>query len=107
MTRDGQLSSRKQQYGCAKHACRDLVLRVEHFGSTAIPGANPSSTCTLIPSFERAQHEAVPKLEAEGWDYIWRSPARMMFIKVAPMVHVRTMFIWHHATTNCGRGCIS
>jgi len=22
------------------------------------------------------------------------------------MVHVRTMFIWHHATTNCGRGCI-
>jgi len=70
MTRD-QLSSRKQQYGCAKHACRDLVLRVEHFGSTAIPGhAKPVIDMhALIPSLERAQHEAVPKLE-EGWDYI-------------------------------------
>ncbi len=69
----------------------DLVLDVEHFGSTAIPGmpAKPViDMLVLVPSFERALHEAVPKLEAEGWDYIWRydrPPGHMMFIqKLAP-----------------------
>jgi len=65
----------------------DLVLRVEHFGSTAIPGMPAKPVIDMlveIPSFERAVHEAVPQLEAEGWDYIWRfdrPPGHMMFIK--------------------------
>jgi len=51
-----------------------------------IPGQTRHRHAPLIPSFERAQHEAVPKLEAEGWDYIWRGdrPPGHMFIKVAP-----------------------
>lgn len=76
----------------------DLVLRVEHFGSTAIPGMPAKPVIDMlveIPSFERALPEAVLKLEAEGWSYIWRAdrpPGHMMFIKGLPPHGSRT----HH-----------
>ena len=63
-----------------------LVLRIEHVGSTAIPGmpAKPIiDMLVAIPSFEQAQ-QALPKLEAQGYLYIWRGdrpPGHMMFIK--------------------------
>ncbi|MDJ0702492.1 MAG: GrpB family protein [Leptolyngbyaceae cyanobacterium MO_188.B28] len=66
---------------------RDLVLRIEHIGSTAIPGmaAKPIIDMLVeISSFDRAKAIAIPKLQAEGYDYIWRSdrpPGHMMFIK--------------------------
>jgi len=51
---------------------QDLVLRVEHFGSTAIPGLPAKPVIDMlveIPS-SSVPSMTVPKLEAEGWDYI-------------------------------------
>ena len=65
----------------------DLILRVEHVGSTAIPdmAAKPVIDMLVeIPSFDQAQQMAIPKLQAQGYEYIWRSdrpPGHMMFIK--------------------------
>ncbi|MDV2995882.1 MAG: hypothetical protein N4J56_005536 [Chroococcidiopsis sp. SAG 2025] len=63
------------------------ILRIEHFGSTAIPGmpAKPIIDILVeIPSFDRIQQEALPKLVDAGYEYLWRSdrpPGYMMFVK--------------------------
>lgn len=67
-----------------------LILRIEHFGSTAIPGmpAKPIVDILVeIPCFDRIQQEALPKLANAGYEYLWRSdrpPGHMMFIKRSP-----------------------
>jgi GrpB-like predicted nucleotidyltransferase (UPF0157 family) len=67
-----------------------LILRIEHFGSTAIPGmpAKPIIDILVeVPSFDRIQQEALPKLAIAGYEYLWRSdrpPGHMMFIKRSP-----------------------
>ncbi|PSB47262.1 GrpB family protein [Cyanosarcina cf. burmensis CCALA 770] len=66
------------------------ILRIEHFGSTAIPGmpAKPIIDMLVeIPSFDRIQQEALPKLVDAGYEYRWRSdrpPGHMMFVKRSP-----------------------
>ena len=66
---------------------KDLILRVEHIGSTAIPGMAAKPVIDMlveIPAFDRAQAIAIPSLQAKGYEYIWRSdrpPGHMMFIK--------------------------
>lgn len=76
----------------------ELVLRVEHVGSTAIPGmpAKPIvDMLVAVPSFEAAKHIALPKLEAQGYLYLWRGdrpPGHMMFIKLQHATGLRT----HH-----------
>lgn len=52
-----------------------LVVRVEHFGSTAIPGiwAKPVVDVLVeVADLDRAREEAAPILEAQGCDCFWR-----------------------------------
>ena len=53
----------------------DLVGRIEHFGSTAVPGlpAKPIVDILVeVSSLEEAKNRIVPVLEAQGYDYFWR-----------------------------------
>ena len=53
----------------------DLVLRIEHFGSTAVPGlaSKPIVDMLVEVSDLRATRERiVPVLESQGYDYFWR-----------------------------------
>jgi GrpB-like predicted nucleotidyltransferase (UPF0157 family) len=66
---------------------QSVVIRIEHFGSTAVPGlaAKPViDVLVQVSSLAEAQEQIVPLLEAEGYDYFWRtdvSPAYAWFIK--------------------------
>lgn len=54
----------------------DLIGRVEHFGSTAVPGlaAKPVIDMLIeVSSLERTKGEIAPHLEALGYDYFWRA----------------------------------
>ena len=51
------------------------ILRIEHFGSTAIPGmpAKPIIDMLIeVSSYEQVKASVVPRLEADGCDYFWR-----------------------------------
>jgi GrpB-like predicted nucleotidyltransferase (UPF0157 family) len=64
-----------------------LISRIEHFGSTAVPGLAAKSIIDIlveVSSLEEAQKQAAPLLESEGYDYFWRTdvqPAYAWFIK--------------------------
>ena len=66
---------------------RSVVLKIEHFGSTAVPGlaAKPViDVLVQVSSLEETKEQIVPILEAEGYDYFWRtdvSPAYAWFNK--------------------------
>jgi GrpB-like predicted nucleotidyltransferase (UPF0157 family) len=52
-----------------------LIRRIEHFGSTAVPGlaAKPIIDMLVeVTSLRAARAEIVPILEAQGYDYFWR-----------------------------------
>ncbi len=54
---------------------REMIGRIEHFGSTAIPGlaAKPIVDMLVeVNSLEEAKSRIVPVLEAQGYDYFWR-----------------------------------
>jgi GrpB-like predicted nucleotidyltransferase (UPF0157 family) len=65
----------------------DIILRTEHFGSTAVPGLAAKPVIDImveIPSFEVAEQTIVPQLDAQEYRYFWISnsrPGHMMFIK--------------------------
>ncbi len=53
----------------------DLIRRIEHFGSTAVPGlaAKPIvDMLVAVACLERTRREVAPVLEALGYDYFWR-----------------------------------
>src|SRR5688500_6272089 len=53
----------------------DLVRRIEHFGSTAVPGlaAKPIVDMLVeVTDLQTTQDQIVPVLEAQGYDYFWR-----------------------------------
>ena len=53
----------------------ELIKRIEHFGSTAIPGlaAKPIVDILVeVTSLEETKKRIVPVLEAQGYDYFWR-----------------------------------
>jgi GrpB-like predicted nucleotidyltransferase (UPF0157 family) len=53
----------------------DLVNRIEHFGSTAIPGmpAKPIVDILVeVTSLEETKKRIAPILQAQGYDYFWR-----------------------------------
>ena len=53
----------------------ELIRRVEHFGSTAIPklAAKPIVDILVeVTSLEETKRSIVPILEAQGYDYFWR-----------------------------------
>jgi GrpB-like predicted nucleotidyltransferase (UPF0157 family) len=52
-----------------------VVLRIEHFGSTAIWGTASKPIIDLlveVSSLEEAREQVVPVLEVAGYDYFWR-----------------------------------
>ena len=54
---------------------RDLIKRIEHFGSTAIPNlaAKPIVDMLVeVTSLEETRKRIVPVLEAQAYDYFWR-----------------------------------
>jgi GrpB-like predicted nucleotidyltransferase (UPF0157 family) len=54
---------------------RDLIKRIEHFGSTAVPGlaAKPIVDMLVeVTSLEETKKRIVPVLEAQHYDYFWR-----------------------------------
>jgi GrpB-like predicted nucleotidyltransferase (UPF0157 family) len=80
----------------------DLVRRVEHFGSTAVPGlaAKPIVDLLIEVTDLRATRLVIaPLLESQGYDYFWRPttgddgpPFYAWFIKRDPRTGART----HH-----------
>ena len=53
-----------------------LVSRIEHFGSTAIPGLAAKPVIDIlvqVGSLEETKKLIVPLLESEGYDYFWRT----------------------------------
>nr|WP_321260443.1 GrpB family protein [uncultured Pseudodesulfovibrio sp.] len=52
-----------------------LVVRIEHFGSTSIPGMTAKPVVDMlveVTSLEEAKQRIAPVLEAQGYDYFWR-----------------------------------
>jgi GrpB-like predicted nucleotidyltransferase (UPF0157 family) len=55
---------------------QNLIRRIEHFGSTAIPGLAAKPIVDLlveVDSLEETKARIAPALEAEGYDYFWRA----------------------------------
>lgn len=53
----------------------ELVKRIEHFGSTAIPGTFAKPIVDIIvevTSLDETKRRIAPVLEAQGYDYFWR-----------------------------------
>ena len=53
----------------------DLLKRIEHFGSTAVPGLSAKPIVDIlveVMSLDEARHIIAPILEAQGYDYFWR-----------------------------------
>jgi GrpB-like predicted nucleotidyltransferase (UPF0157 family) len=81
---------------------RELVLRIEHFGSTAVPGLSAKPIVDLlveVADLQATRDRIVPILESQGYDYFWRPtfgddgpPFYAWFIKRDPGTGART----HH-----------
>ena len=53
----------------------ELLGRIEHFGSTAVPGlpAKPIIDMLVeVTDLEAAKSDIVPVLESQGYEYFWR-----------------------------------
>ena len=78
----------------------DLVRRVEHFGSTAVPGLAAKPVIDMlveVADLEATRVRIAPVLEAQGYDYFWRPtrgddgpPFYAWFIKRDPTSGART-----------------
>jgi GrpB-like predicted nucleotidyltransferase (UPF0157 family) len=80
---------------------KDLIVRIEHFGSTAVPGLAAKPVIDMlveVTDLHAVQERIVPLLEAQAYDYFWRptlgddGPFYAWFIKRAPATGART----HH-----------
>jgi GrpB-like predicted nucleotidyltransferase (UPF0157 family) len=81
---------------------KELIGRIEHFGSTAVPGlaAKPIVDMLVeVASLAETQVRIAPLLEGQGYDYFWRPtrgndqpPFYAWFIKRDPGTGART----HH-----------
>lgn len=81
---------------------KDLIRRVEHFGSTAVPGLAAKPIVDILVEVTDLQATKVriaPVLEAQGYEYFWRPtlgddgpPFYAWFIKRDPRTAART----HH-----------
>lgn len=80
----------------------DLIRRIEHFGSTAVPGLAAKPIVDMLVEVTDLQATKVriaPVLESQGYDYFWRPthgddgpPFYAWFIKRDPRTGART----HH-----------
>jgi GrpB-like predicted nucleotidyltransferase (UPF0157 family) len=60
----------------------DTALRVEHYGSTAIPGMPAKPVIDIlveVPSFNEAKKRALPCLNEEAWEYWWYAGHMVLF----------------------------
>ncbi len=78
----------------------NLITRIEHFGSTAVPGLSAKPIIDIlveVTSLQQTRKRIVPLLRSEGYEYLWRPirgdqpPYYAWFIKRNPAA-VRT----HH-----------
>jgi GrpB-like predicted nucleotidyltransferase (UPF0157 family) len=72
----------------------DVALRVEHYGSTAIPGMPAKPVIDIlveVPSFAEAKKRVLPCLNEETWEYWWYA-GHMVFFKRKELMGERT----HH-----------
>jgi GrpB-like predicted nucleotidyltransferase (UPF0157 family) len=80
----------------------ELIRRIEHFGSTAVPGLSAKPVIDMlveVTDLQATRTRIAPILEAQGYDYFWRPtrgedgpPFYAWFIKRDPGSGVRT----HH-----------
>ena len=59
-----------------------IVRRIEHFGSTAVPGLAAKPVVDLlveVSSLEETKKEVVPLLESKGYDYFWRTDVKVPY----------------------------
>lgn len=67
----------------------EVIIRTEHFGSTAVPGLAAKPVIDIlveVASFKAAKREIIPELKKRGYGYNWVSnqpkpPGHMMFMK--------------------------
>jgi len=53
----------------------DLIRRIEHFGSTAVPGLSAKPIVDIlveVTSLDKTRDIIAPILETQGYDYFWR-----------------------------------
>src|SRR5262245_19751695 len=80
----------------------EIVRRIEHFGSTAVPGLAAKPVIDMlveVSSLEETKSRVAPILQSHGYEYLWRPtigddgpPFYAWFIKRDPTTGVRT----HH-----------
>ena len=54
----------------------DLVIRIDHIGSTAVEGCSAKPIVDIqveVKSLERVRNEVVPTMEGHGYEFIWRN----------------------------------
>jgi GrpB-like predicted nucleotidyltransferase (UPF0157 family) len=54
---------------------RELMRRIEHYGSTAVPGLSAKPIVDMlveVTHLAEVRRRVVPILEAQGYDYFWR-----------------------------------
>ncbi|MBU4446523.1 MAG: GrpB family protein [Candidatus Marinimicrobia bacterium] len=54
---------------------KKLIIRIEHFGSTAIPGLVSKPIIDIlveVTSLEKTKKQIVPLLKSEAYEYFWR-----------------------------------
>jgi GrpB-like predicted nucleotidyltransferase (UPF0157 family) len=76
------------------HLGTDIALRVEHYGSTAIPGMPAKPVIDIlveVPSFAEAKKRVLSCLNEEVWEYWWCA-GHMVFFKRKELMGERT----HH-----------
>ena len=70
--RDMFLQERRHLLSCLP---ADLLKRIEHFGSTAVPGLTAKPIVDIlveVTSLDETRIRIAPILEAQGYDYFWR-----------------------------------
>ena len=66
---------KKEKNYLTKILPNNIVNRIEHFGSTAIPEISAKPIIDMlveVSSLEETKKRVVPILEAKGYDYFWR-----------------------------------
>jgi len=81
---------------------QDIIVRIEHFGSTAVPGLSAKPIIDIlveVTDLEAVREKVVPVLESQAYEYFWRptfgddgEPFYAWFIKRDPRTGLRT----HH-----------
>lgn len=84
-----------------QRALGDLAVRIEHFGSTAVPGLAAKPIVDLIVTVEDPEDEAlVAPLEAAGYELRVREPEHRMFRTPGRDVHVH---VWRDSDPEVAR----